>query len=145
MAITNSRFGKCANSGNCSIAGARATVEVAKGSDFVCTGCGKPLLPIDSGVAVGGWKRRVVGALIAALAVVGAAAVGALIAALAVPEVAAWFQRLRPRAVESGMAVDPPPPVTVVVPQGKPEQPAVPVTGDCSEADRHAGLCTRPR
>jgi hypothetical protein len=145
MAIMNSRLGKCVNFGNCSIADARATVEVAKGSDFVCTGCGKPLLPIDSGEAVGGWKTRGVGVLIAVLAVVGAAAVGALIAALAVPEVAAWFQRLRPGAVASRVAVDPPPPVTVAVPQDKPKRPDVPVTGDCSEADQQAGICMRPR
>lgn len=131
MATVTSRFGKCSNFGNCSLADARRPVEVRQGADFVCTECGKPLLPVDGGEAAGGRATRGVGVVVAALAIAGGAA---------------WFL-LRDKPA----APAPLPPPVVVAPAAPPVVPrpaepaprAVPQTGDCSEADQRAGLCTR--
>lgn len=133
MATTTSRLGKCSNFGNCTLADGRKTVEVPAGFDFVCTECGKPLLPVDDGGRAGGGRAgMIVAAVAGALALAGAA----------------WFLT-RERAAPP---VPPPPAAPVVVAPPTPSPPpsaaapaTVPVTGDCSAADERAGLCRRPR
>jgi len=129
MATVTSRLGKCSNFGNCSIADARATVEVRQGVDFVCTECAKPLLPIDSSEAAGSRKTWGVGALVAALVVAGAA----------------WFLLRDKGSAPAAAPAAVTPTAPVVVRPVEPARPAVPVTGDCSDADQRAGLCTRAR
>jgi len=134
MATTTSRLGKCSNFGNCTLADARKTIEVSSGNDFVCSECGKPLLPIDgNGKPAGGRAGMIVAAVAGALVLAGAA----------------WFFT-RERAAPPPPPPPPPAPA-VVAPPALPSPPAVtapstvPVTGDCSTADERAGLCRRPR
>lgn len=134
MALTTGRSGKCSNFGNCSLADARKNIEVPAGLDFVCPECSKPLLLSETGAAGGNSKVWVVGVLLFLLM-----AAGGVTWAL--------FFREKPAApapnVPEVQATTPLPTPSPPAPAGDTPQPSI--SGDCSDADAAAKLCTKPK
>ncbi len=126
MASLIGKSGKCSNFGNCSMADARSTVEVATGMDFVCTECRKPLLMSDSAVPAGGSKTMMLGVIAVVVLLLGGAAV--------------WFLKgdKTPDKPHAEAA-----PVSQAQPAPTPVKPAA--NGHCSAADEQAGLCKTTR
>jgi phosphate transport system substrate-binding protein len=136
METLSGKSGKCSNFGNCSIADARTTVEVAGGMDFVCSECGKPLLLTDSAGASGGSSKALaVGVLVAVLVLAGGGITWSLLAGKKSPQPAPAVVSAPP------VAVRPTPPVVAAPAKPAAALPAEPATGHCSEADERAGLC----
>ena len=125
MATTNGKSGNCSNFGNCSVADTRAIVEVPNGMDFVCNECGKPLLLTETGGKGGSAKLLAIIALV--IVVLAGTALGSW----------AFFGKGK----NSAMAVEKAPTSAASDKSGA-KQPANP-SGDCSEQDRKAGLCTK--
>ena len=126
MQPSTGKSGKCSNFGNCSLADARATIDVPSGLDFVCHECGKPLLMADGGGRAGSSKTLVITLVLLSLLVAGGAF--------------AWFTKSK-GSDDSGITVAAPPPVAQPENSAPVKQPSGPLTGTCSEADEKAGLC----
>lgn len=130
---TSAKSGKCSNFGNCSIADARTTVVVPSGLDFVCNECGKPLLLMDAGTKGGNSKALALGIVLLVLLLAGGGIAWSLLADKKSPEPAPSAALITPPVAAE----------TSKMPTA--EQPAPPITGNCSEADERAGLCRLAR
>jgi hypothetical protein len=129
---TNPKAGKCSNFGNCSLADSHTTIQVPMGRDFACTECGKSLLPTDLSPGGGSSKNLMV--------------VAGLVALLLAAGAGAWLFLGQKEVVPEPAPVAAPAPAVapVVTPAVTPDAaPALPDTGNCSDADAQAGLCQK--
>ena len=144
------RSGICSNFGNCSIADARSTVELATGMDLVCTECGKPLLLKGATSSSAGGRTGMIVAGIALALVLAGAGAWTLFSKMAAdgavkPAPATADTTIRP-APATAAGTSKPAPATAdesikPVPAAQAGQPS----GDCSPADEKAGICKMQR